>query len=119
MDHADAMPDDVFDRLTTLERAQFLYASAQRRHSEALDRQQRDLDRHTDHLRHLDSLVDEQVHLLAQMMDLQSRMDARQEDHAQRLAHLTALHEDNRARIAQNEAMLRELIDLQRRRNGH
>ena len=39
-------PQDPFERLTILERAQFLSDSASRRHAEALDRHQATLDAH-------------------------------------------------------------------------
>ena len=38
-------PQDPFERLTILERAQFLSDSAQRRHAQALDRDQQDAER--------------------------------------------------------------------------
>jgi hypothetical protein len=63
-------PTDPFERLTILERAQFLYDSAQRRHAEALDRHQAQLDRHEAMLeRHQSSMA-----RLGQLLDQQQRM---------------------------------------------
>lgn len=122
----DPLPDDVFDRLTILERAQFLYDSAQRRHSEALDRQQRDRDRHAalhqEHLTrmaHLEALMDRQQDLQAQMLAVQDRLVTRQDDQTARL-------DDHAARMARLEEIsakvqltLDAVLAMLRHRNGH
>ena len=117
---------DMFDRLTMLERAQFLHASAERRHAEALDRQQAMLDAHeaahVDHafrMAHLETLMDRQQDLQAQvqaltnrMADRQDQQTARQDDHAARMARL----EDIAGRI---QLTLDAVLAMLRDRNGH
>ena len=82
------MPDEVFDRLTNLERAQFLSASAQRRHIEALDRHQGVLDDHARRMAHLEAMLARQQDLQAQMLAVQATLATRQDDHAARMTRL-------------------------------
>jgi hypothetical protein len=68
------MDDATFDRLTMLERAQFLSASAQRRHSEALDRHQTLLDQHADRMAALERLSADQQRMQQQLLDVSARL---------------------------------------------
>jgi hypothetical protein len=95
---SDAMPDEVFDRLTNVERAQFLYESAQRRHAEALDRHQADLDRHAADLAHH-----------------RERMDALQRTMDTLVVNQTVL-QDLALRTQQTLDAIKDLLE---RRNGH
>jgi hypothetical protein len=95
---AESMPDEVFDRLTSLERAQFLSESAQRRHAEAIDRYEAMHQDHAARMGHLETLLERQQEMQATLL---------------------TMIEETRTRITQNEAMLQRLIDLQRHRNGH
>lgn len=102
---SDELTPDAFARLSALEqsqellrRAQFLDASSRARHAEALDRQQAHLDRHEAMLARQQDLQQSLLHLLVAMRDRMDKTDSR---------------------IAQNEAMLQRLIDMQRHRNGH
>jgi len=74
-------PQDPFERLTILERAQFLYDAAQRRHAEALDRHQADLDRHAamhqEHLTRmarLEDLLADQQRMQQQLLDVSAKL---------------------------------------------
>ena len=74
-------PQDPFERLTILERAQFLYDSSQRRHAEALDRHQAQLDRHEAmHQEHISRMA-----TLEQLLSAQSRMQQQLIDISARL----------------------------------
>jgi prefoldin subunit 5 len=74
------MPDDVFDRLSSLERSQFLAESASRRHAEALDRHADDLAHHRERMdalqRTMDTLVANQTALQALALQTQQTLDA-------------------------------------------
>jgi len=95
---SEPMPDDMFDRLTNVERAQFLYESASRRHAEALDRQQAQLDRYEGELAHH-----------------RERMDALQGTMDTLVASQTAL-QDLALRTQQTLDAIKDLLE---RRNGH
>jgi hypothetical protein len=68
------MDDATFDRLTILERAQFLYDSAHRRHSEALDRHQTLLDQHEARMASLERLIADQQRMQQQLLDVSARL---------------------------------------------
>jgi polysaccharide pyruvyl transferase WcaK-like protein len=68
------MDDATFERLTILERAQFLYESAQRRHSEALDRHQTILDQHGDRMAALERLLADQQRMQQQLLEVSAKM---------------------------------------------
>ena len=72
-------PQDPFDRLTSLERAQFLADSAQRRHAEARDRPQAQIDQHAASLARLDAMLERQTQTMAQLADISARLQATQE----------------------------------------
>jgi hypothetical protein len=87
----DAMPDDVFERLTILERAEYLHASTLRRHSEHLDRHDAQMDM-------LRNLMEQQIQL---QRDLQG---------------IAVQHEERMAALQQT---LDAIKDMLRGRNGH
>ena len=66
---------------------------------------QRTLGAHETRMGHLEDLLERQQTLQASLLQLLGTIEARMTQ--------------NETRIAQNEEMLRQLIDIQRRRNGH
>ena len=108
----DDLTPDAFARLSALEqsqellrRAQFLDASSRARHAAALDRHQDVLDAHAATLAHLESMLLRQQQLQTQLTAIQERMDARVDDHAQRMAQL--------------QLILEAILAMLRDRNGH
>jgi uncharacterized protein YaaN involved in tellurite resistance len=82
--------DDLFERMTILERAQFLYDSAQWRHSATLDRHEADLLHHREVM---DALQRNQDFLIAQGAALQVLVD-KHDDQIPAIAALTLQHEE-------------------------
>lgn len=72
-------PQDPFERLTILERAQFLHDAAQRRHVEALDRQQAQLESQAQSLARHEAMLERQTQTMAQLADISGRLQATQE----------------------------------------
>lgn len=68
------MDDATFERLTILERAQFLHDSTLRRHGETLDRHQEILDRHEARMAALEQLIADQQRMQHQLLDVSARL---------------------------------------------
>jgi len=99
------MADDPFDRLTLLERAQFLHDATLRRHGEALDQ-------HAEQMARLHLLLARQQQMEQEVLALHAKMDARQDD-------LAAHQRDHAQHMARLDAILAAVLDLLRRgRNG-
>ena len=97
-------PQDPFERLTLLERAQLLHDSTLRRHGDMLDRQMDAIARHEEALlRHHSQL--------AALRTLAHAQDAT-------LQRVIALHADLTAAAMRLEATLAAIKDLLERRNG-
>ncbi len=89
------LPDAA--RLTLLERAQLLHDATMRRHGEILDR-------HADHMAHLEVLMEQQLHTQAELREIAAHLAQRQ-DH----------HEEIMASLAQTLAAIKEMLG---RENG-
>jgi hypothetical protein len=103
---------DPLDRLTILERAQFLHDATLRRHGEMLDR-------HDDHLAALQRLSDQQLALNDQLKEITARLTQEQSLYAERLARHEAslrFHEEIMASLAQTLQAIKDMLD---RGNGH
>lgn len=61
------MDDATFDRLTALERAEFLHASTLRRHGDMLDQ-------HETRMATLERLIADQQRMQAQLLDVSARL---------------------------------------------
>jgi len=93
------------DRLTLLERAQLLHDATLRRHGEILDR-------HADHMAHLEILMEQQLQNQTALREIAERLTQQQAVQAARLDR----HEELMASLAQTLAAIKDMLE---RGNGH
>jgi hypothetical protein len=98
------MTDDN-DRLTILERAQLLHDATLRRHGDLLDR-------HADHMAHLEILMEQQIENQTALREIADRLTQQQAVQAARLDR----HEEVMLRLAQTLDAIKDMLD---RGNGH
>ena len=98
------MTDDN-DRLTILERAQLLHDATLRRHGDLLDR-------HADHMAHLEILMEQQIENQTALREIADRLTQQQAGQAARLDR----HEEVMLRLAQTLDAIKDMLD---RGNGH
>ncbi len=93
------------DRLTLLERAQLLHDATLRRHGDILDR-------HADHMAHLEILMEQQLQTQTALREIAERLTQQHDRHAV----LLAQHEATMASLAQTLAAIKDMLP---RGNGH
>jgi hypothetical protein len=93
------------DRLTLLERAQLLHDATLRRHGEMLDR-------HADHMAHLEILMEQQLQNQTALREIADRLAQQQAEQATRLDR----HDETMVSLAQTLAAIKDLLP---RGNGH
>ena len=87
------------DRLTILERAQLLHDATLRRHGDILDR-------HADHMAHLEVLMEQQLQNQTALREIAARLTQQQDMHAE----LLAQHEATMASLAQTLAAIKDML---------
>jgi len=110
---------DPMDRLTILERAQLLHDATPRRHGEMLDRHEGSRLQHEAQMARMETLMEQQHHLQADLGEIAARLTERQDRHEdimRLLAQRQDQHEDIMQRLAQTLQAIKDLLD---RPNGH